>query len=134
MLNISYQIDNHSDIIPIKLLKECYDYGRITHWRKRKLAYIINPKKKGCYFLYDKNKSIIYIGKATISIRSRILYHLFVPYKDYLNEAEIEKILLKRKYVKYFSFIEVKKEMIDFVERGLINKYQPLLNIEFINK
>jgi hypothetical protein len=24
--------------------------------------------------------------------------------------------------------------MIDFVECGLINKYQPILNVEFINK
>ena len=131
--NINYTIYNHSDIISIDLLKECYEHSLNTHWRYRTKEYIINQKKIGCYLLYDENKKIIYIGKSSNSIRSRLLSHCFAPISVYLKDYEKDKILLKRKLTRFFSYIEVDKHMIDFVERGLINKYQPILNVEFIH-
>lgn len=130
---ITYKIDNHSDIISLCLLKECYVYGINTHWRYRNKEYIIKPGLIGCYFLYDENKNIIYIGKASVSIRQRILSHCFTSISDYVEDEEKAKILLKREKSRYFSFIEVDKQMVDFVERGLINTHQPILNAQFVN-
>jgi hypothetical protein len=132
-MEISYKIDNHSYIMSLDLLKECYEYGCNTYWRHRKKDYVIKRMLIGCYFLYDENKNIIYIGKTTVCIRGRILSHCFCEINSYLNDYERNKVLLKRSKAKYFSYSEIDKQMIDFVERGLINKYQPILNEQFIH-
>jgi excinuclease UvrABC nuclease subunit len=131
---IEYKIDNFSNIIPLDLLKECYIYCVNTHSKYRNKQHILKPNLIGCYFLYDENKNIIYIGKSTRCIRSRILYHCFTPISKYISKEELSRIEYKRKNVKYYSFSIIDKQMIDFVECGLINKYQPILNVEFINK
>jgi len=130
---ITYKIDNHSEIIPISLLKDCYEYGKEIHHNFRKKEYVIKSNKIGCYILYDKNKKIIYIGKSINSIRQRIIQHLFANPSVYLNDYELKELLLKREKVKYFSYIEIDKQFVDFVEAGLINKYEPKLNKQFIN-
>lgn len=128
---IKYDIDNFSGIRPLSLLKD--DYDDKTHYKFRKKEYVIPTHLVGCYFLYDKNNTIIYIGKTTTCIRSRIMSHCFAPPSKYLSEYAKERLFIKRKSAHFFSYILVEKRMIDFVERGLINKYHPSLNIEFVN-
>ena len=50
---IQYEIDNHSDIIPVELLHECFSYSW-QHWRHRKEKYIIKHGLIGCYILYNE--------------------------------------------------------------------------------
>ena len=128
---IQYEIDNHSDIIPVELLHECFSYSW-QHWRHRKEKYIIKHGLIGCYILYNEKKEMIYIGKSAVSMRQRLASHLLDPPSEYLSDYEKEKILIKRDITKYFSFIEVDERMIDFVERGLINEYRPILNVQFV--
>jgi len=131
--DITYKIDNHSDIISLDLLEDCYVYSINTHWRYREQEYVLKPGLIGCYFLYDENKNVIYIGKTSVCIRGRVLSHCITELSRYLNDEEKAKILLKREMTRYFSFIEVDKQMVDFVERGLINQHQPILNVQFVN-
>ena len=130
---IKYEIDNHSNIINVDLLHECFSYSS-QHWRYRKEKYIIKAGLPGCYLLYNDKKEIVYIGKSNNCIRQRLISHLIKQPYDFTSYCEKERNLIKKQIVKYFSFIVIEKQMIDFVERGLINEYQPILNIDFINK
>jgi excinuclease UvrABC nuclease subunit len=125
---IKYTITMHSDIISLDLL-----YDEYIVKGNRKEIKIIKGGLSGCYFLYDENKNIIYIGKAK-NIRQRIISHIFSPVSNYIDKYQIDKIIEKRKKAKYFSYSEIDYRYVDFVEQGLINKYQPILNIQFINK
>ena len=128
-ITINYEIDNHSDVIPINYFIDCI--SDTTHWRHRKKEYIIKGGLIGCYILYDENKNIVYIGKSSNCIRQRINSHVASKPSIFLKQYEIEYLLMKRNNYKYFSYITVNKQMVDFVERGLINKFQPIFNIEF---
>lgn len=128
-INITYEIDNHSEIMPIGLFVDCI--SDTTHWRKRTKKYIVKGGLIGCYIFYDDNKNIIYIGKSSNCIRQRMNSHITAEPSQYLRKYEEEHLLMKRKHYKYFSYIEIDKQMVDFVERGLINKFQPIFNIEF---
>jgi excinuclease UvrABC nuclease subunit len=125
---IKYTITMHSDIISLDLL-----YDEYIVKGNRKEIKIIKSGLSGCYFLHDENKNIIYIGKAK-NIRQRIISHIFSPVSKYIDKYEIDKIIEKRKKAKYFSYSEIDYRYVDFVEQGLINKYQPMLNIQFVNK
>jgi hypothetical protein len=125
---IKYTITMHSDIISLDLL-----YDEYIVKSNRKEIKIIEGGLSGCYFLHDENKNIIYIGKAK-NIRQRIISHIFSPVSKYIDKYEIDKIIEKRKKAKYFSYSEIDYRYVDFVEQGLINKYQPMLNIQFVNK
>ena len=125
---IKYTITMHSDIISLDLL-----YNEYAIKSNRKENMIIKGNLSGCYFLHDENKNIIYIGKAK-NIRQRIISHIFSPISKYIDKYEIDKIIEKRKKAKYFSYSEIDYQYVDFVEKGLINKYQPILNIQFKNE
>jgi excinuclease UvrABC nuclease subunit len=88
-------------------------------------------KKIGVYFLYDDNKTIIYVGKSVSTIRGRLNNHLFASTPNRYDDNKNDKILKIRQTIKYFSYIEVPKDYIDMVERYFINIYKPLNNIEF---
>ena len=120
-----------SNIFDIKLLKEDYEYSKNVHHRYRKKEFTINPNAIGIYYLYNDKKEIIYIGKAENSIRQRLIQHLFSKPSIYLTEKEIDKLQTKRDKVKYFSFEEVNKENICLTEILLIQKYRPILNVQF---
>ena len=128
---LHYEIDNCSEILPLNILDNCRLYSLNTHWRYRTKNYILNTNLIGCYFLYDENKNIIYIGKSAKCIRQRIFQHCFNPYSIYLEETELNNMIIKREKAKYYSYVEVEKQMIDFVEVGLINKFKPECNIQF---
>ena len=91
----------------------------------------LNNKVKGLYFLYNKEKEIIYIGKAKNSIKNRLNYHLKIkepePYDKFNNQW---KLHIRKKY-KYFTFIEIETDYIDITEVFMIKKYTPKYNIEF---
>lgn len=131
---LNYEINNHSEIFSLDLLNECRIYGLNTHWRHRNKNYVLNTNIIGCYFLYDKNKKIIYIGKSLNCIRQRIFNHCFNDYSKYLEETELNNMIIKREKAKYYSYCEIEKHMIDFVEVGLINKFKPECNIQFNKK
>ena len=128
---LHYEIDNYSEILPLNILDDCRLYSLNTHWRYRTKNYILNTNLIGCYFLYDENKNIIYIGKSAKCIRQRIFQHCFNPYSIYLEETELNNMIIKREKAKYYSYVEIEKQMIDFVEVGLINKFKPECNIQF---
>lgn len=130
---ITYEINNYSGVILLDLLKDCYKYSLNTHHKHRKREYLLNRELIGCYFLHDEHKNIIYIGKSLNCIRSRLISHICSEISEYLSKVEKDKLSLKRIKSKYFSFTQVDRQMIDFVERGLINEYQPILNIQFVN-
>lgn len=120
-----------SDIIDIIFLKDDYEYSKKVHHRYREKEFIINPNAIGIYYLYNDKKEIIYIGKSEKSIRQRLLQHLFSKQSIYLSEKEIDKLQTKREKVKYFSFEEINKENICLTEIMLIQKYRPILNVQF---
>jgi len=130
---IQYKIDNHSKLISEESLYECYECGITTHWKYRTKPYVIPRNIFGCYFLYNDKGDIIYIGKTKNCIRGRIFQHLFTNISVYVSEEEKERIEIKRSTVAFVSYTEVDIKMLDFVEIGLINKYRPILNIQFKN-
>lgn len=91
------------------------------------------PKSKniGVYFLYSKNKELLYIGKSADCVRGRLCNHLITrtPYRydKYYNSWMLEK---RKKYF-YFSYSIINVDFVDMVERFLIQKYKPKFNLEF---
>lgn len=85
-------------------------------------------KIAGCYFLYDKNMELIYVGKSTKCIRQRINLHCYQEPSKYLFEYQINRIMKMREEVLYFSYTPVKSELCSFIEGSLINKFQPKYN------
>lgn len=114
-VKISYSIDNFSELISIDDFSELAPKSKI----------------KGVYFLYSKDKELLYIGKSASCMRVRLCNHLITAtpniYNDHLNEWTLEK----RKDYFYFAYTIVETEFVDMVERFLIQKYKPKFNIEF---
>jgi excinuclease UvrABC nuclease subunit len=112
---IEYIIDNFSELISVD------DYVKLS------------PKSKvsGVYFLYSKDKELLYIGKSANCVRGRVCYHLITETPDRYNDRLNEWTLKKRKDYAYFAYTIVDKEFVDMVERFLIQKYKPKFNIEF---
>ena len=112
---IRYTIDNFSELISIDDFTELAPKSKI----------------KGVYFLYSKDKELLYIGKSASCMRGRLCNHLMTltpnRYNDHLNDS----ILEKRKDYFYFAYTIVETEFVDMVERFLIQKYKPKFNIEF---
>lgn len=132
-LVIKYKIDNFSEIFSIKDWEKHYRLPT-PHWTsKNRKKLFIPTKMMGCYFIYDKDYNIIYIGKSTNCIRSRLANHLLTAISVYNDEWYQERMLDKRNEACYFSYTEVDKQFVDFVERGLINKLSPKYNLEFNN-
>ena len=128
---LHYEVENTSEIFSLNLLNECRVYSLNTHWRHRDRKVFLRTNIIGCYFLYNENKKIVYIGKSSNCIRQRIFNHCFNDYSKYLDETNLNNMIKKRENVVYYSYVEVEKNMVDFVEVGLINKFKPEFNIEF---
>lgn len=116
-LKIEYTIDNFSGLIGVS------DYVNLSP----------KSKKIGVYFLYNKNKEIMYIGKSSCCIRGRLCNHLITEtpngYDDFWNDV----ILTRRKNIEYFAYSIIEKENVEMVESFLIRKFQPKYNLEFNN-
>ena len=99
------------------------------------------PKDIGVYFLYSKDKQLLYVGKASSSIKSRIWSH----YKDvddrklnpniprdsiYFDHDEFYRIC-KSKFYYYFAYSIAPKELISTLESTLITTYKPIFNNEY---
>jgi predicted GIY-YIG superfamily endonuclease len=94
---------------------------------------IIPSKTKGIYFLYNKDKTIVYIGKSVLCIRQRINEHYEQNPSRYLSEKQVEDLLNKRETYKYFSYIPMEeKDKVDSKEAQYITEYKPLYNKEFL--
>lgn len=88
------------------------------------------PKRNiiGCYFLYDENKNLIYIGKALSCISSRLNQHLFLENTCFRDK---EFTLYKRPFYKYFAFAVLEKDTIKAIEKRLIIKFKPKFNVQY---
>ena len=91
-------------------------------------------KKKGVYFLYSKNKELLYIGKSAACVRGRLCNHLITRTPHHYDKNYNSWVLEKRKKYFYFSYSIINVDFVDMVERFLIRKYKPKFNIEFIYK
>ena len=122
-------------LIKVDELIECYGISKsIKNSSLKKnigIDYVIDTKLKGVYFLLDDNEDIIYIGKSSNCIRSRLLNHLASKPSVYSSKDESLKIDLKRKLTKYISFIELDEKGLDIVEILLIDKFKPKLNTQY---
>jgi excinuclease UvrABC nuclease subunit len=117
----------------------------VNHYNKnRAISYKSNLKEKslidtkisGCYFFYDKNYKIIYIGKSIACIKTRIVQHLVYEHNPYAiyNKSDIDFFYEKQKEVEFFSFCEIEKDYVDIVEIFLIKKYKPKYNSQYLYK
>lgn len=91
---------------------------------------IVKTRTIGVYFLYDKNKEIIYIGKSTTCIRQRLNNHLFQDVSNtFINENEKEFFLDKRAESCFFSYSEIsEKEFVGAVESVFLNRIETKYN------
>jgi len=80
------------------------------------------PRQPGVYLFYGKEKSPLYIGKAS-HLRERVKNHFQQPnYKDNLFIGQVKKI----------GYIPLKSEIEALIlESQLIKKYQPKFNVLF---
>ena len=112
---IEYTINNFSELINVN------NYENLA------------PKSKvaGVYFLYSKDKKLLYIGKSINCIRQRLCNHLITKEPHRYNDYQNEWALKKRKDYFYFAYTIVENNFIDMLERFLIQKYKPKFNFEF---
>jgi len=111
---IKYEVKNWSEIQPVSMMWE-----------------IVKTRTTGAYFLYDKNKEIIYIGKSTTCIRQRLNNHLFQDITggtSYMNKYELELALERRSDTMFFSYISTEKVYAEILEIALITKFKPKYN------
>jgi hypothetical protein len=88
---------------------------------------------KGIYFLYDKDKTIVYIGKSIQCIRQRINVHYYQNPSKYLTDKQREELINRRKEYKYFSFIPLEENgVIDSKEIEYISEHKPIYNKEYL--
>ena len=80
------------------------------------------PDSPGIYLMRDKNRTILYIGKAT-SLRHRVISYFQRP-----QEARIEKMLLQVSDIQIQRTDSVVEALI--LEANLIKKYEPKYNIK----
>ena len=94
----------------------------------------LESNKFGLYFLYNNNKKVIYIGKASKDIKQRLKYHLEIENPERYDDFNNKWKLHIRKQYRFFTFIEIEKEFIDITEVLMIKKYKPAFNIQFNEK
>ena len=134
---IIYEFDNFTGLMPVEEFKKVFTYNFKLHWRsKDRIKPYIQKEKVGCYLIYNNNKEVIYVGKSSNCIRLRLIHHLFtnnaitVKYGERLEINYANKTKKLRIEAKYFSYTEIDKTDLSFVEVGLINKYKPKFNIK----
>lgn len=110
-LKLQYGLDNISEIMEVK--EENLPSGSLI---------------SGIYFIYDKNKELIYIGKALTNIKNRLSQHFFLE-NSYFTDEEYN--LKKREHYKYFAFSQINKELIKSEEKRLIMQFKPKFNIQY---
>ncbi len=94
---------------------------------------IIPSLTKGIYYLYDKNKTIVYIGKSIKCIRQRINTHYEQTPNKYLTNKDRETLLDRRETYKYFSYLPIEEiDKIDGMEVECIREHRPVYNKEFL--
>jgi len=111
-LKVEYKIDNFSGLIEISE----------DIWPKSKTI--------GCYFLFDENKQVIYIGKSTACIRTRLRQHLFTK-NHYWSEHEEMLNLEKRKHYKYYGYCVMPIRFVEIMEIFLIKRFNPIFNSQY---
>jgi len=132
-LDIKYEKKIKTELIKkedyLKNYKEVSEANAHSHYKKGYLSYLIKDKIGGIYFLLDKNKNVIYIGKSQ-NIRRRINDH-FKEYNKYLsNYGKWKKQKIKDK-TNYIAFFKEKKETTIWLEPYLINRHKPVYNNQF---
>lgn len=80
------------------------------------------PDSPGVYLMRDKNRTILYIGKAT-SLRHRVISYFQRP-----QEARIEKMLMQVSDIQIQRTESVVEALL--LEANLIKKYEPKYNIK----
>jgi excinuclease ABC subunit C len=85
------------------------------------------PNEPGVYLFLDKNKKIIYVGKAK-SLKKRVnQYFLKTSYKDPYYEEKIHELV---KNIAYLEFIVTENEKeASILENIQIKKHQPRYNV-----
>lgn len=89
------------------------------------------PKKPGVYFLYDKQKKLVYIGRSkNLFNRIRQHYHQtqdrYILQFDYCYDNNLVGVNLS-----YFSFVIIESEELrNKTEVELIQKMKPLWNCD----
>ncbi|QEH61578.1 excinuclease ABC subunit C [Spiroplasma chinense] len=79
------------------------------------------PEKPGCYVYYNKNKQVIYVGKAK-NLKRRV--------SSYFNKAHnIKTTKLVRDIVSFETFITQNEKESLLLEQNLIKKYKPRYNV-----
>ncbi len=97
--------------------------GCICFMDKEEIKQLNIPTSSGCYQFLDKNKKIIYVGKAA-NLRKRILSY----WRDATPHSPAKYSMLKR--VKDIKIIKTDSEIEALLlEANLIKKYQPRYNI-----
>ncbi len=80
------------------------------------------PNRPGCYLMYDKNKKIIYIGKAK-NLKNRV--------SSYFRGAHNYKTQMLVSEIVDFSFVQTKSELEALIlELNLIKEHLPKYNIK----
>lgn len=84
---------------------------------------IINslPNKPGCYLYYNKNKNVIYVGKAK-NLKKRVS-----SYFDRVHNLKTTRLVREIIDVKYFVVSTEKESLV--LEENLIKKYRPKYNV-----
>ncbi|MEJ2295423.1 MAG: excinuclease ABC subunit UvrC, partial [Candidatus Lokiarchaeota archaeon] len=85
------------------------------------------PNEPGVYLFFDRNKKIIYVGKAK-SLKKRVnQYFLKTSYKDPFYEEKIHELV---KNIAYLEFIVTENEKeASILENIQIKKHQPRFNV-----
>ena len=79
------------------------------------------PKQSGCYLMYNKDNTVIYVGKAKI---------LFNRLHSYFNREHTGKTKKMVSEIDHFEYIVTNNEKEAFIlELNLIKKYDPKYNI-----
>jgi len=108
----SYTVPHFSGLMPIS------EHNEIP----RNYADVI-----GIYYLYSKEKELLYIGKSETSIYSRVVAHLYPnnPYSLSTQEWSVVKSL----HYSYYAYSILPKNEIYNAELLLINHFHPKFNI-----
>jgi len=83
------------------------------------------PDSAGVYFLFNKNRKLVYIGKAN-NLGRRIIAHQ-VNYEHFKRDKFISDVMGIKPF-EYYDYIIVDKRYIKILEKKLINIFYPKYN------